>query len=460
MDNISANRWFAFFLQGTLFLLLFEMASGYSFYLLEISLVFLIFSFSYVFFLAFRCKISMFIRLLDTRLWAGMFAVLILLFYIIYDVVSTIYAPDILLVILKYKVILVMGLISLCIVYYCRGTREIDRVLLNISYVSFFTSLFTVLNYMYFKIYPIYYTLRLTLRRDYNMFATTIFIGFITGFFYIINSSRTTINKLLLLLIMFAVELPVIMLCGSRRIYILLFPAILLMSILFVIKEIQLTGNKAKTIFLMILWGVCISFITYANTLSMNMYMLSVYEVEGSEGSMGIISETETTPADRYETVSNGSLFDKRSIIWGIAIDEIKTFTTKELLIGKGNAYDILLYDAVENSDLEEAYPNLEARKGKLSAHNFLLADILNGGIIKLILSILLVISQIAILIKILLLNPFIGIQYSMIQGLVFINNFISNRYGFLYDKFFYIFFCLSILELTIMKSRASQRRE
>ena len=135
-------------------------------------------------------------------------------------------------------------------------------------------------------------------------------------------------------------------------------------------------------------------------------------------------------------------MFTKRFAIWKIALNELKTYRSAELLAGRGGGYQIVLYDDV-GEELDPYYPDRDARRGTLSAHNMMLADLLDGGILKLSAEFVLLAALLMTLAPFLFRNPPMGLAYGMILGLSVVGSMVSNRYGLLYDRYFIIFAAL-----------------
>lgn len=435
--NVLLDRMFLFFLHGSLFLFCFEMAAGSSFYVLEYGLAGLGVCFLAVFWRDHRRHPAGFLRLLWGRT-KGCGALLVLLAaYILMDGVNWL-AGDQALGLSKYKVTVAMLFLSACLLYACRGKKRVDGVLLTLGSAAGFTAVFACLNYLYFKIYPIYYTLLLSLRVDYNMFATTLFFGGVCGVFWWFRQGRRESWRCLALAVYLAVVGAAILLSGSRRIFLLLLPGLAALGFLWLAyagpfkkkARLSLAGLLAAVILL-----------SAGIQAGMESYMNGTYQVYGSYGPGGVIGLEDTgatTAIQRYETIGEPSLFEKRRILWGIALRDAHEYSPAELLTGKGGGYDISLYDRVNSRELARSYTR-EIEKGTLSAHNFVLADLLNGGIPKAVMGLLLW-GWIGILaFRLIRKAPGPGVVCGGLCGLVLLNNLISNRYGFLYDKFFYL---------------------
>lgn len=88
-----------------------------------------------------------------------------------------------------------------------------------------------------------------------------------------------------------------------------------------------------------------------------------------------------------------------------------------------------------------------ELRRGALSAHSALLADLLDGGILKAAALIWLLGACGWGCLKLLLRESGRGLAIGMILGFTVLSNLVSNRYGLLYDRAFLLFYPLLLLK-------------
>jgi len=447
---VSAEKAFGIFLNSTIFLAVFELAAGYSFYIFEFSLICLFVSFIFLLFSRYNFNVKKVFGEITSSCKFSQTAVCCLAIYIFYDIATLAYSKNIMLSLSKCKVVALMLFISCCIMLYCRGIIQADTILVNIAAAGIFSSLLAIINAVLLRILPVYYNLRLTLRIDYNVFATVVLISIIVGAFYIVLRLKNELLRHILLYGILAINAPVIFLSGSRRIFIILPFAIIL--IYFVFSYLQIKAHKSIKKFLLIFLNFIATIASIcAIAFMLNSYMQKLYLNGTDTGNGGLIIGNETTPEERYETIASGSFMEKRKILWQVALDELKNYSKTELIFGRGSSYDILMYDNAKSEMLDSAYPDREYVKGKLSVHNMLLADLLNGGIIKLILLIILIIVLAIYYIRFLIADFFTALPYCICIGIVFINNLISNRFGFLYDKYFYIILFLSIIEISFI---------
>ena len=164
-----------------------------------------------------------------------------------------------------------------------------------------------------------------------------------------------------------------------------------------------------------------------------------------------MVSSAQGSALERYEQIGQEGGSSKRMLIWSVALREYHGYDGGEKLFGKGFGYDVLLYRLSDDPALAESYE--PQSRQLLCAHSFLLADLLNGGLVQAGLGVGVWFFIGAFLLRSLLLKRRGAMFFCIALGITFINNAISNRYGFLYDKYFWLL-------LTLLTVWAGLRRE
>lgn len=392
--------------------------------------------------------------------------------YLIWDIITIIYAKNYIHALkklpymLEYLSILVIG------VYYCSTKKRLMWVMSSIALTGTLVSIGSYL-YYFLNRNPIYFQ-RLSTARDYNVFACLILICFIFSVVLIMNCLKTSfVKKLLIFTLATAINMPAFYFAGSRRMFIML-PYFFAFAILFdlihsfilvkktecsklsVLKNIVFLGIVALAYF------ICVSILpsfTQFGTQKEADYKAWVEEQKliGNEIKKEPNSWNETTISNVIETIEDKSMYSKRSLIYSVAFQELGTYSTIDWIIGRGAAYDIHLYDITDNKELLEAYSITDKTprpNGWLSVHNFTLADILNGGIIKLLLGLFLVAEIIINIISAVKKQGRFGLALIIPFALVITNNFISGAYGMLNDVFFSTMMIVLISVLFISKNK------
>lgn len=432
-------------LQLTLGAMMLELAATYSFGLFPILLL----AVAALFFVVAIDRYGLEGAKLMRELWArfgGYWLIPVLLgLYILLDLAGLFYSQAPIHGFYKYKVVALMLFLCLCLLLYTDSMERLRGLLRAMGLASAFIAAFTVLNY-FAGILPMPYTLRLTLRTDYNVFASTILLGFLCTLYLFLTGERGAVHYLLFALNT-GLTLMVLYLSSSRRVF-MMFPPILVFWLFLILFRQKNWRGLLCTMAAVLAAGA----LFWSMTAGMRIIMQTQYEQNGAQTEIGGGGGGggESTAEERYETVGESGMWAKRKLIWGIAWDAYTNYTLPQKLIGKGFAYDILLYDEVQNEELAREYAHLEGQKGMLSAHNFVLADLISGGILKAAAGVLLVLGAVWVCVALLLHSFSAAALYGNALVVVVVNNLISNRYGLLYDKFFYLFLLFLLLHLRL----------
>ena len=281
------------------------------------------------------------------------------------------------------------------------------------------------------------YLLRFSLRRDYNMYATALLIGWIGLFFLLLEQNHGGTA-----LVISAVILPVMLLSGSRRVLLAALVAIPAAAAALLLRRIGRGGTAKGAVGLLVasaaVWCLTLSLEQALHGLSEDPRSEQRTVQEGSSG--------QTAAFERYETIGDTSLFAKRKVIWRIAVRRLGESSGREWMLGRGGGENIRLYDRI-GAELDDIYPDRELRLGALSAHNMLLADLLDGGLIKAAVLLWLLAACGLGSFRTLLADPVRGLALGMILGYTVAGNLVSNRYGLLYDRAFLLCYPLFALE-------------
>lgn len=374
--------------------------------------------------------------------------------YLSADAVTFFIFGDLALAWQKYRVVVVLMLLfaSLCVL---RQRSDLTKLLLlTVGISSVVVSICTLAYYFLPLRLPLYYTARFSMRRDYNMYATQLVTGIIALVFGTIatKSKKAMIGLVAVLPAMLALSV----LSGSRRVLIM-FPVVLVvLAGALIVAGIQLLGKRgARAIIGCFL--VIVS-LTVTETMLLRNGLTRINAPGNQTRSIAQEPAAETELSERYETIRSSSILEKRKIIWGIAIDSLSKYSFPELIFGRGGGENISLYDEI-TTPLDSIYPDRQARLGALSAHNMMLADLLDGGIVKLAALLYLVLTVGISCILIALKRPFIGLPIGMVLAVCMINSMVSNRFGLLYDRYFVFFAALAAVEYQVVKAQSYDRR-
>lgn len=379
--------------------------------------------------------------------------------YFLFDIITMFYTRDFSLVFRKLGFFLMYLFLFLGGLLYCQNEKRIQVMFGCYALSSLLVSLGAWILY-FFSLKPFYFQ-RLSTARDYNVFATLIFIGIVFAAALFMNSKKGKFyQKIILFSVFLLIAMPAFYLAGSRRMVIML-PYFLIFALCYegIRLLVSILKKNEKWVLLLqnlAMIGLCVVFYLGAELLSIpfseygkkkedayQKWLVEQMEKESPDhtGDQEIEGLTpEKTISSVLETIQDGSMSNKRGLIYAVGINELLNYSPLELIFGRGAAYDLYLYSNTNDEALLSAYQYSEANrppKGWMSAHNFTLADILNGGIVKLSLGLFLVISIIISIVRLCRKKPQWGVAFIIPFALVFINNFISGAYGMMNDVFF-----------------------
>lgn len=403
-----------------------------------------------VFLLGFRRFIKQLLKFLVQTKSAVLISMAV---YLSVDAVNFFIFGDFALAWQKYRVIAVLILlfVSLCAL---RNRPDLTKfVLLAVGFSAVVVALYTLTYYLLPLKLPLYYTARFSMRRDYNMYATQLLTGLIALVFGVIAARSKKAWIALMVVLPAIVSLAV--LSGSRRVLIMLPVILLVLAVALVAAGVQLFGRHRTGVVV-----ACIFLIAAFTCIETTLLQHSLAQINAPGGQARSIEQApavETELSERYETIRGSSILEKRKVIWSIALEALSNYPAPALIFGRGGGENILLYDQI-TEPLDTIYPDRQARLGALSAHNMLLADLLDGGIVKLAALLFLALATGVSCILIAFKRPYTGLPLGMILAVCMINSLVSNRFGLLYDRYFVLFAALAATEYQAVKAQAFNR--
>lgn len=377
--------------------------------------------------------------------------------YIALDLVGILYSPVKKYSLTKYVVIVQMYILFILLIVNIRTKENLDKLFAAIGLGSIIMAVSTFLAYFgVINLYIPFYG-RMCLISDYNLSATTILIGVFILILLIIRTVQKPIRKIVFIGIISFLSIPVVYNGDSRR-------GVMLLLMGFVLVGIYLICYfyKKQQINFKIILALSISvLIVTSSSLVLNKVLKNMSEKR-------IILNENTAKDDktlklekghdivgRYKSIYKGGALSKRKAIWDISIREVKTYSIKDLFVGKGSGYSSYIYVTKYSKDIQDLYKNNEEPVlGGSHPHNLFLVDILDGGIIKLLVegSIwIIILLQILYLVKF---NKNIFIMSGIVWSCIFSNCLISGRYGFIYFKEFWLFACITCLLMYYEKTK------
>lgn len=287
-----------------------------------------------------------------------------------------------------------------------------------------------------FPIYPQVYGRRLSLRLDYNLFAQVLLLGLAAGEVLWHTNARCRSTLWLGLA-------PSVLLSSSRR------GAVYLMALWAAAAGLLLTERlrqqKGKTGKAVLCWLaeqltllLCVLLLTLLGQWALSLR----FEQLAPEQRQQVTSSA--AALERYQPVEGGE--SKRKLLWELAIRQYRGYSAAEKLFGRGFGADALLYRISDDPRLLQAYP--PQSRERLSAHNFLLTDLLNGGLVQMVLG-----ASVWLLLAVYLIREYLptllhsgslwlGLFLGFGFGMVLLNSLMSCRFGFLYDRTFWVLLC------------------
>lgn len=427
--NLNGKKRWEICLFSAIGLALYELAAESSFFLMESFFILTAF-----FFPAEERKLlfspTVFVKnslCLFTPIWTVWTTIGI---YLIWEIVSVGYSSYPQGTAEKYRVVLLMAGLSFLFLQsdkiHSNGIEILEKTMM---YAGTAAAAIGLLHAFIPVIYPVLYGKRISLRIDYNLFSQVILMGMTAGI-QLVREKRFARPFEFGLILLCA---PAIILSSSRRNTVFLIVVLLLrMADELFLKKSE---KKKRTLARWSLLFVLIFFITAALQWGLNRQYERLMQRE-----VEIALQSAGSALERYEPGKKEQGSSKRKLIWSIAAEEYLSFSDSEKIFGKGFGYDRLLYQISDSEELTQAY-SAESRKN-LSAHCFVLTDLLNGGAVQAVLGISIWVQIGVYLLKMLLEKQKDGMFFVVTLGMVFLNNLISNRYGFLYDKYFWLLLC------------------
>ncbi|SDM84665.1 hypothetical protein [Acetanaerobacterium elongatum] len=392
------------------------------------------------------------------RRYLGVLTLFILLFlYILADTVGVLYSPVPDFALSKYLVIIPMLLFFIPTFYYARTQNKLDKLYKTLALSGVLVGLLSLSNYFIFEFMPLAFIRRLSMIADYNRYAENLFVSLILGSFFVLNARFKPRTQTALLFLNLTFHSIIITISGSRRTMILLIPSIaaVLLYKAFYVARYSATERAAfrRLATGALLTVFCVG-VVFAAERGFEWYSNIKYQQVLADGHS--IPE-ENSVENVIESIGTGGMFSKRLVIWRVACDEAKTYGLMDILIGRGSGYEVYFYDVTQSKELAAEYSDLKNMpKYWMSPHNFVLADFLSGGIIKLGLSLALMGAVATRLVLLFARRPGRALPLLITMGLLYFNVFISGRYGIVYDKFFYLLFAALAVE-SVLAARAQQ---
>lgn len=394
--------------------------------------------------------------------------------YLAYDIITMLYTKDISYSLKKLPYLVQYAAVFYVVLYALTNRKRIAAYVGTILTTGLLVAIGSYIYYFATK-QPIYF-MRLSTTRDYNIFACILLFAFMFGADFLLNKIKLSTVKRIAFLLLFAILImPSFYLAGSRRMAIMmpffLATALIYVTAIFITVKVERKKQLLTMVFIVLITAIylisttLLEPLTKYGTAKENSYKQYLEEIKRDPTKAPENSDkvdkpyySETSIGEVLETIEDKSMMNKRMLIYKVALKEIATFSPVELIFGRGASYDMYMYYTTDDEELLKAYSISENNvRGKtwLSVHNFMLSDILSGGIIKLLLGMFVVVQLIWHIIKCAKINTTRGLVLLICGGTVLTTNSISGAFGMLNDIFFYITLTLIVATINAEKTES-----
>ncbi|QQK08467.1 O-antigen ligase family protein [Miniphocaeibacter halophilus] len=381
------------------------------------------------------------------------FLFILIILYVIFGILSFYYTKNMEIAIIKYENIAYMLLLLFLYLLYLNRESVGDKLNTLLKFLSLPSIVIIPYTWIYLLIFKrTYYSRRLSLLRDYNDFGVLLLFSFVALVFLIFRNIKNLHVRNVLLIFTIIVGASTIYLIASRRSSLLL-GVIVIMFLLYAIydnfkKIFKENIKKSKLVFkyilslLLLFLTVAIAyvgsvFVTYSyNYLTTEM----VVELTENKDSQGI-----RVNRDVEEILYDEKAFDKREFLWGMAIDSYMEYPMVNKIIGGGASAQVDIYNEPENKLLRDKEYGQITSDNTSHPHNFLLTELLTGGAVLLLLTIVSLIVFLKLLFNLgkkSLTDAFFIFLMSLV---ILADLFVDSRYGFLGNSYVWVLLILLI---------------
>lgn len=401
-------------------------------------------------------------KILVCEVYKNKWILLFLAAYLIWDLINFIYADH-----FEYAAGKIMSMIEffLILINFVLYTswRDINKVFLCLGLTSLGISVVYLVGFLTGDY--CFYLRKISALSDYNVSSTAILLGTIANFYIATRNGIPMGKRLSLFFLNFVLNIPVVLLSGSRKNLVIICGLILFYVCVFLVKAIYQTqkkfcnDNRLKKrmllvftlIFTICSMGTMVFLLKSYSDNRYEQYLSGSYTWvrygEHEQGDGEIIRETDVK--ERYETIRSGESSNARMIIWKTSLNWIKEMSTLEKVIGGGNSHNSEIFDDLDhpiNQKCRVLYADVDdEEKNWLYPHNIVLGDMLDGGIIKIILLFGVILTMIFKVCKSIFYKSEMGFAVLWIGGTILIMLMTSGSLGLFGNKFFWIPFSLTL---------------
>lgn len=360
------------------------------------------------------------------------FLVVMIAIYIIFDIISFTYTNNVHISMWKYVTIVSMLAILFLSILMIHSPVFKNALNWILAFISGASIVLLVYVWIYEFIFgTTIYVRRLSLLIDYNKFSMTLFFGFLSSMFLASRVIKNIKVKNITMFITTALYYSTIHLTASRRTSRMMNIIIIILFIAFLVDSYKTSGDKKKNVSFYVIGSI----LTYLMTvLIISSYSFitteKILSATTGQGGEGLSVDKGTS-----EVLDDLHTLDKRELIWTLAINSYKDYPLKNKIIGKGSSAHFDIYNEKENSEIINMKYWKKIPENTLDPHNFILVDLLDGGIIKVLITLLMLLSIPGYLFKIRKKVPYDTLFIFLIALTVLGDISISSRYGILDNK-------------------------
>lgn len=380
------------------------------------------------------------------------FTMVMIVLYILYDLISLSYTNNIHISLLKYVTIVSMLAVVFFGLLLLNSSSFKHTLDWTLTFISGSSLVLLVYAWTYEVIFDsTIYARRLSLLIDYNKFSMALFFGFISTLYLITRKVKNVDKRNIFSFIATVLYFSTIHLTASRRTSRMMNVVILVLGLVFLVS-IYVNAKRNKSYdnrnFLMsvmkfILGGI-ISYLLIVLVISGYSYLTTERILSATKGQTG---EGVSVDKGTEEVLDDLKTLDKREVIWTLALRSYREYPTLNKIIGKGASAHFDIYNEKKNHEIINKKYWKEVPENTLDPHNFALVDLLDGGIIKVTITLLMLVSIPIYLFKIRKKHFYDSLFIFLLAVTVLGDMSISSRYGILDNKMVWLILLL-LLEL------------
>lgn len=358
--------------------------------------------------------------------------------YLLFDLVSLLWTADIGFALSKYVTILSMLAILMATAYYLYRISpqvplktKVQRILFTLGATGVVTALYTLM-YLLLNNGMTYYTRRFSMIEDYNQFSAVPLFAYLAMLLFLHRIEKKDWKWMVTLLVSTVLAVCTIWLSGSRRTFYLML-ACLAVALVFELVLLALNSEQRRILPRFVATvGLSVLIILGINQLYTSGTTKQYNELV--EENQDILQVIGARPVE--EILTDTHALSKRETIWQIAIDGFRDLPLSGKLVGGGASYQADLYDTPENKPVIERMYWRSLPNQYMNPHNFVLVDLLTGGIVKTGFMLVSLFGTLFAMIKVTRKRPAERIYCLLLAFFALGNIFISSKFGYLNDKF------------------------